>query len=176
MNHAHAFDLFRREETELNLLNGAQRRLGVGKVNVRHRGGRRRCSARGCWLRGRSCDRSCPRRKRNKDRTGARKHRFKSSSSRWHRYATRKSDDEKTVNPAAGRLWPLAAPCHEGARDPVFDRPRETSKRGVRIDDRVESVRINHSKRYIAMKRAIILGVGRWKSGVGAEMNEGEMA
>lgn len=40
MHHAHPFDLLWREETKLDLLDGAQRRLGVGKVNVRHGGDR----------------------------------------------------------------------------------------------------------------------------------------
>jgi hypothetical protein len=39
MDHTQAFNLFRRQETKLNLLNRAQRRLGVGEVNVRHGGG-----------------------------------------------------------------------------------------------------------------------------------------
>lgn len=42
MDHAHPLDLLRREKTELNLLDGAQRRLGVGEVNVRHVGDYRR--------------------------------------------------------------------------------------------------------------------------------------
>ena len=36
VDHTHPFDLLRRKETKLDLLNRAQRRLGVGKVNVRH--------------------------------------------------------------------------------------------------------------------------------------------
>jgi hypothetical protein len=38
VDHTHALDLLRGEETKLNLLNGAQRRLGVWKENVRHDG------------------------------------------------------------------------------------------------------------------------------------------
>lgn len=38
MDTTHAFDLFRREETKLDFLDRAQRRLGVRKVNVRHGG------------------------------------------------------------------------------------------------------------------------------------------
>lgn len=38
MDHTHALDLLGGEETKLNLLNGAQRRLGVWKENVRHDG------------------------------------------------------------------------------------------------------------------------------------------
>lgn len=36
MDHTHALDLFGREKTKLDLLDGAQRRLGVREVNVRH--------------------------------------------------------------------------------------------------------------------------------------------
>ena len=39
MDDTHALDLFGGEETKLNLLDGAQRRLGVREVNVRHGGG-----------------------------------------------------------------------------------------------------------------------------------------
>jgi hypothetical protein len=39
VNHTHALGFLRREKTKLNLLYGAQRRLGEGKENVRHRGG-----------------------------------------------------------------------------------------------------------------------------------------
>ena len=38
MDHTHALDLLGGEETKLNLLDGAQRRLGVREVNVRHDG------------------------------------------------------------------------------------------------------------------------------------------
>lgn len=36
MAHTHALDLFRREKTKLDLLDGAQRRLGVREEDVRH--------------------------------------------------------------------------------------------------------------------------------------------
>ena len=39
MDHTHALNLFGGEETELDLLDGAQRRLGVWEENVRHIGG-----------------------------------------------------------------------------------------------------------------------------------------
>jgi hypothetical protein len=39
MDDTHALDLFGGEETKLNLLDGAQRRLGVREVNIRHGGG-----------------------------------------------------------------------------------------------------------------------------------------
>lgn len=39
MDYTHALDLFGGEETKLNLLDGAQRRLGIREVNVRHGGG-----------------------------------------------------------------------------------------------------------------------------------------
>lgn len=39
MDHTHPFDLFWREETKLDFLDRAQRRLRVGEVNVRHDGG-----------------------------------------------------------------------------------------------------------------------------------------
>lgn len=38
VDHTHALDLLGSEETKLNLLNGAQRRLGVWEENVRHIG------------------------------------------------------------------------------------------------------------------------------------------
>lgn len=38
MNHTHPLDLLRGKQTELNLLDGAQRRLGVGEVDIRHGG------------------------------------------------------------------------------------------------------------------------------------------
>lgn len=41
MNHAHPLDLFWSEETKLDLLDGAQRRLGVWEENVRHVDGSR---------------------------------------------------------------------------------------------------------------------------------------
>jgi hypothetical protein len=50
MNYTHALNLLGGEETKLDLLDGAQRRLGVREVNIRHGGG---CSMRkklvGCW-------------------------------------------------------------------------------------------------------------------------------
>lgn len=39
MNHTHALDLFGGEETELNFLDSAQRRLGIREKHVRHDGG-----------------------------------------------------------------------------------------------------------------------------------------
>lgn len=42
MNHTHPLDLFRGKETKLDLLDGAQRRLGVWEENVRHGDGSRR--------------------------------------------------------------------------------------------------------------------------------------
>lgn len=38
MNHTHALDLLRRKKTELDLLDGAQGRLGEGEEDVRHVG------------------------------------------------------------------------------------------------------------------------------------------
>lgn len=38
MNHTHALDLLGRKKAELDLLDGAQRRLGEGKEDVRHVG------------------------------------------------------------------------------------------------------------------------------------------
>lgn len=43
MNHTHALDLFGGKKTKLNLLDGAQWRLGVREVNVRHDGGCSEC-------------------------------------------------------------------------------------------------------------------------------------
>lgn len=45
MNHAHPLDLFGSEEAKLDLLDGAQGRLGVGEVDVRHGDGWRRVEA-----------------------------------------------------------------------------------------------------------------------------------
>jgi hypothetical protein len=41
MHHTHPLDFFGREETKLNLLDRAQWRLGVWKVDVRHDGDER---------------------------------------------------------------------------------------------------------------------------------------
>ena len=41
MNDTHPFDLFWREKTKLDLLDRAQRRLGVRKVDSRHDDGRK---------------------------------------------------------------------------------------------------------------------------------------
>lgn len=50
MDHTHALDLFGGEEAKLNLLDGAQRRLGVREVNVRHDdGGLMRKKLAGWW-------------------------------------------------------------------------------------------------------------------------------